>query len=122
MAGRRGRRRRGDPPAGAAGVTIDNGLGIYALDLPCGRFWGHDGGVFGMATQSLSSPDGERQLSFGMNWTKYQHLDDNGNVEPSPIDFALVDHLLLAVCGQSGARAAQTPLVLFPTGGLSVKR
>ncbi|MEU7855096.1 serine hydrolase domain-containing protein [Nonomuraea sp. NPDC049141] len=111
-------------PVLAGGVAIDYGLGIYSIDLPCGRFWGHDGGVFGMLTQSLSSPDGKRQLSFGLNLAKYQHLDDNGNIEPSPIDYALVDHVLLALCGQSGARTSQasSPLVLFPTAGLSVKR
>jgi D-alanyl-D-alanine carboxypeptidase len=99
------------------GGQIDNyGLGIYALDLPCGRFWGHDGGVFGMATQSLSTPDGGRQLSFGLNLIKYQRIDENGAVEPSPIDYALVDHMLLALCGQSAAtaRTSQAPFLPFP--------
>ncbi|MFI7700286.1 serine hydrolase domain-containing protein [Nonomuraea sp. NPDC049480] len=98
------------------GGQIDHyGLGIYALDLPCGRFWGHDGGVFGMGAQSLSSPDGGRQLSFGINYMKYQRIV-NGVVEPSPIDFAIVDHMLLALCGQSAAtaRTTQAPFLPFP--------
>ncbi|TMR94742.1 beta-lactamase family protein [Nonomuraea basaltis] len=109
----------------AGGGQIDYGLGIYSVDLPCGRFWGHDGGVFGMITQSLSSPDGSRQVSFGINRAKYQTIDENGNIELSPIDFALGDHLMLAVCGQSAAtaKASQAPFVPFPADKeLSVKR
>ncbi|WP_223166802.1 serine hydrolase domain-containing protein [Nonomuraea sp. SYSU D8015] len=104
-------------PVRVGGGQIDAyGLGIYALDLPCGRFWGHDGGVFGMLTQSLSSPDGRRQVSFGLNRAKYQRIDENGAVEPSPIDYAIVDHMLLALCGQGAAtaRTAQAPVTPFP--------
>ncbi|SMD05666.1 D-alanyl-D-alanine carboxypeptidase [Kibdelosporangium aridum] len=86
----------------------DYGLGIYAFDLPCGRFWGHNGRVFGMGTRSVSSRDGHRQLSFGVNSTWYQRLDENGNVEPSPIDFALVKHEVLALCGPGAATANAT--------------
>jgi D-alanyl-D-alanine carboxypeptidase len=105
------------------GAQIDYGLGLYHLDLPCGRFWGHDGGVFGMLTQSLSSADGTRQVSFGLNRAKYQTLNENGEIEASPIDFAVVDHLLLALCGQSAAtaKASGTPFVPFAADRLSVK-
>ncbi|MGN9841149.1 serine hydrolase domain-containing protein [Nonomuraea sp. H19] len=108
----------------AGGGQMDYGLGLYYLDLPCGRFWGHDGGVFGMGTQSLSSPDGTRQISFALNLMKYQTIDENGNLEPSPIDFALGDHLLLALCGQSAptAKSSGTPFVPLPADRLSVKR
>jgi D-alanyl-D-alanine carboxypeptidase len=102
-------------PVLAGGARIDYGLGLYYLDLPCGRFWGHDGGVFGMATQSLSSPDGTRQISFGVNRTKYQQLDENGAVVASPIDYAMVNHLLLALCGQSATTFARSQLMPFPT-------
>ncbi|MFI6927731.1 serine hydrolase domain-containing protein [Nonomuraea spiralis] len=108
-----------------AGVSGAYGLGIYATDLPCGRFWGHSGGVFGMATDSYTSPDGARQLSMGVNRTKYQSLDENGNIVISPIDYATVDYLLLGLCGQSSARtkAAQPQIVPFAVDRLlSVKR
>ncbi|MCK2220150.1 beta-lactamase family protein [Actinomadura sp. ATCC 31491] len=104
-------------PVLAGGGRIEYGLGIYALDLPCGRFWGHDGGVFGMATQSLSSPDGARQISFGVNRTKYQTVDENGHLVPHAIDYAQVDHLLVALCGDAGAaaaKAATAPFLPFP--------
>ncbi|GGY19544.1 hypothetical protein GCM10010384_27400 [Streptomyces djakartensis] len=29
------------------------GLGIYAVDLPCGRFWGHSGAVFGAGVRPV---------------------------------------------------------------------
>jgi D-alanyl-D-alanine carboxypeptidase len=55
---------------------------------------------------------------------KYQTVDENGNLEPSPIDFALGDHLLLALCGQSAptAKSSGTPFVPLPADRLSVKR
>ncbi|MGW4412343.1 hypothetical protein ACWEJ6_50685 [Nonomuraea sp. NPDC004702] len=78
-----------------------------------------------MATDSYTSPDGARQLSMGVNRTKYQSLDENGNFVISPIDYATVDYLLLGLCGQSPARtkAAQPEIVPFAVDRLvSVKR
>jgi D-alanyl-D-alanine carboxypeptidase len=107
----------------AGGGGIDYGLGLYSIDLPCGRFWGHDGAVFGMGTQSLSSPDGERQVSFGINLMKYQRVDENGNIEVSPIDVAVVEHLLLALCGTTlpQAKASQPSFVPFATDRLAAR-
>ncbi|MPY64503.1 serine hydrolase domain-containing protein [Streptomyces spongiae] len=83
-------------PAGG----FDYGLGIYALDVPdCGRFWGHDGAVFGAGTLALSSRDGKRQLALGWNLMKYQRLNEDGTGwEPSPIDDALDEHVIRALC------------------------
>ncbi|MFF3935175.1 serine hydrolase domain-containing protein [Streptomyces phaeofaciens] len=78
---------------------LDHGLGIDALDLPdCGRFWGHDGAVFGAGTIALSSRDGRHQVALGWNMTKYQRVGDDGTFEPSPIDDALYGHLTQALC------------------------
>ncbi|MGP4099574.1 serine hydrolase domain-containing protein [Nonomuraea sp. KM90] len=111
-------------PVLAGGAPLNYGLGIYSYDLPCGRFWGHSGGVFGMGTESISSPDGGRQLSMGINLMKYQRLDENGYPQVSPIDVATVNHILTGLCGQSAAqaRAAQPSFVPFAVDGLSVKR
>lgn len=81
-------------------LAIDYGLGIYALDLPgCGRFWGHDGGVFGAGTISFTRADGKRQLSMGYNLMKYQRLNEDGTeLEPSPIDEAIIIHLVKGLC------------------------
>ncbi|WP_307835449.1 serine hydrolase domain-containing protein [Streptomyces adelaidensis] len=93
--------RRTVPVEVAPGAAIDYGLGIYTLDLPgCGRFWGHDGGVFGAGTISLTSADGSRQLSMGWNLMKYQRLNEDGTaLEPSPIDEAVNEHIVEALCG-----------------------
>ncbi|MER7131790.1 serine hydrolase domain-containing protein [Streptosporangium saharense] len=107
---------------GQGNVLMNYGLGIYAQDLPCGRFWGHDGGVFGMGTFSLSSQDGRRQISLGINLMKYQRFDDDGVLQPHPIDHALGDHLLRALCGPGAALARGTTLVPFPTQQVLVKR
>ncbi|MFI7613711.1 serine hydrolase domain-containing protein [Nonomuraea terrae] len=111
-------------PVLLGGYPAPYGLGIYATDLPCGRFWGHSGSVFGMGTESMSSPDGTRQMSIGMNRTKYQPLDENGFPAASPIDPALVVHLLEGLCGPATARtrAAQPSFVPFAVDRISVKR
>ncbi|NUW41798.1 serine hydrolase domain-containing protein [Nonomuraea rhodomycinica] len=100
-------------PVLAGGGRVDYGLGLYRLDLPCGRFWGHDGGVFGMLTQSLVSEDGRRQLSLGLNRAKYQRLGDDGTVEPSPIDYAMAEHMLVALCGQAPQARSAQPFLPF---------
>ncbi|MFC5823924.1 serine hydrolase domain-containing protein [Nonomuraea insulae] len=112
-------------PVMVGGGALDYGLGLYAYDLPCGRYWGHSGSVFGMGTESVSSPDGSRQLSMGMNLTKYQRVDENGVLLPSPIDQAIVEYFLLGICGQSGAQAktSQPSFVPFAVDrAVSVKR
>ncbi|MEU6715427.1 serine hydrolase domain-containing protein [Nonomuraea sp. NPDC046802] len=103
------------------GVSPTYGLGLYAVDLPCGRFWGHDGAVFGMGTQSLATPDGSRQFSFGINLMKYQRLDDT---EPNPIDVANYQHAIQATCGPDAARTAKSAppsFVPFQTDSFTVK-
>ncbi|WUH97844.1 beta-lactamase family protein [Spirillospora sp. NBC_00431] len=88
-------------------VLMNYGLGLYATDLPCGTFWGHDGSVFGAGTQSLSSAGGARQLSFALNLSKYHKLDANGVPVPDPIDSALSAHVVEALCG-SGPETRST--------------
>ncbi|NUW32056.1 beta-lactamase family protein [Nonomuraea sp. SMC257] len=103
-------------PVLSPGGRVDYGLGLYTVELPCGRFWGHDGGVFGMTTQSLVSEDGRRELSFGLNLTKYQRIGDDGRPQPGPIDYAMGEHMLVALCGQvpqAEARTARAPFQPF---------
>ncbi|WP_051300982.1 serine hydrolase domain-containing protein [Actinomadura rifamycini] len=83
-------------------LIVNYGLGLYSMDLPCGTFWGHDGAVWGAGTQSLSTADGSRQVSFAMNLTKYQKIE-NGAVVPHPIDYAMSSFLLKAACGDAPA-------------------
>ncbi|MGW4638467.1 hypothetical protein ACWEN6_08060 [Sphaerisporangium sp. NPDC004334] len=49
---------------------------------------------------------------------KYQHIDENGQVQVHPIDIAMARHMLVALCGPQAAtpstlRAPAVPL--FPT-------
>ncbi|MFF2012367.1 serine hydrolase domain-containing protein [Streptomyces sp. NPDC058195] len=78
----------------------DYGLGLFAVDVPgCGRFWGHDGAVFGAGTIALSSPDGRRQVATGWNLTKYERINADGTgFEPSPINDALNRYVIGALC------------------------
>ncbi|WP_433294085.1 serine hydrolase domain-containing protein [Actinoplanes sp. CA-030573] len=73
------------------------GLGIGYMDLPCGRIWGHGGGVIGHTTESLHSEDGSRQVTEGENLIGYETEG-----QPSPIDDARVQFLLQALCGTAG--------------------
>ena len=103
----------------AGPVGIDYGLGIYVLDLPgCGRFWGHDGAVFGAGTIALSSRDGKRQLAMGWNLMKYQRLTEDGTAfEPSPIDDAINGHVVKALCPNLESRGvAAAARQLLPEG------
>ena len=90
-----------------SGAVFDYGLGIYPLDLPCGRFWGHDGSVPGMETFAFSDAGGGHQFAFGTNLRTYQQLDESGNPVTHAIDFALGDHLLEAACGPDAGAATR---------------
>ncbi|QFQ98875.1 beta-lactamase family protein [Streptomyces phaeolivaceus] len=110
--------RRTVPVEIAPGAAIDYGLGIYTLDLPgCGRFWGHDGGVFGAGTISLTREDGDRQFSMGWNLMKYQRLNEDGTaLEPSPIDEALDVHLAEGLCPDGAGEELKSGLAAGDAG------
>ena len=91
-----------DPADPAAGGY---GLGLYWVDLPCGRFWGHDGGTIGHQTVSWHSPDGQRQVTYAQNMAFYQ----TSPTEPHPIDVALVNFLVTALCGPATAATLAAP-------------
>jgi D-alanyl-D-alanine carboxypeptidase len=81
-----------DPAAPEAGGY---GLGLYWLQTPCGRFWGHDGGTVGHLTVSWHSADGTRQMTYAQSMTFYQ----TSPTEPHPIDVAAAEFYLTAICG-----------------------
>ncbi|RBQ17317.1 hydrolase [Spongiactinospora rosea] len=112
-------------PVQAGGLpAFGYGLGLFSVDAPCGRFWGHDGSVFGMLTISLTSEDGRRQVSLGLNLSKYQKIGEDGLPIPHPADEALNRHLLQGLCGTSAPQAKTTTpaFPLFPTQDVLVKR
>jgi D-alanyl-D-alanine carboxypeptidase len=39
---------------------LGDGLGIFSSQLPCGRFWGHEGGILNYATIVAASDNGNR--------------------------------------------------------------
>ncbi|MGW2816328.1 serine hydrolase domain-containing protein [Streptomyces sp. NPDC001415] len=91
-------------------VVMHYGLGVYAVDSPCGRFWGHNGVVFGAGTSVLSSADGKRQMAIASNLTKYQKIGKDGKLEPSPIDAAFNGFYLQALCGKDAGDRAGEPV------------
>jgi D-alanyl-D-alanine carboxypeptidase len=71
------------------------GLGLYSVRLPCGLFWGHDGGTIGHQTISWHSADGRVQMTFAQNMAFYQ----TSPTEPHPIDVADAEFFIAALCG-----------------------
>ncbi|WP_250036971.1 serine hydrolase domain-containing protein [Paractinoplanes maris] len=80
------------------------GLGLYAVDLPCGRVWGHDGGTIGHLAISWHSPDARRQVTLALNMAFYR----TSPTEPHPIDVAVNDFLTTAMCGDQPAAKSAT--------------
>ncbi|WP_197287802.1 serine hydrolase domain-containing protein [Streptomyces apocyni] len=94
-----------DPQGNQVG---EYGLGITVTDLGrCGRFWGHGGTAFGMATESLISEDSRRQLVYGVNATNYQRFDENGGLKPHPIDKARAQLVQDSLCQNSTASSTR---------------
>jgi D-alanyl-D-alanine carboxypeptidase len=94
-----------DPAEPEAG---GDGLGRYWVQLPCGRFWGHDGGTIGHQTISWHSADGTRQLTYAHSMAFY--------AVPA-IDTALADFLVTALCGPGQPLAKAAPLRLPTAAG-----
>lgn len=86
-----------------------SGLGIQTRELSCGTFWGYDGGTWGAHTLAYASADGRRQAAVGINRMGYQSLDEEGWIQPHPIDTALLHHLDRALCGTGGTTPAHAP-------------
>ncbi|MGK5677829.1 serine hydrolase domain-containing protein [Actinoplanes sp. URMC 104] len=80
------------------------GLGLYFVDLPCGRVWGHDGGTIGHLTVSWHSADARRQVTLALNMAFYQ----TSPTEPHPIDVAVAQFLTTALCGDQPSLKAAT--------------
>ncbi|NHD17567.1 MULTISPECIES: serine hydrolase domain-containing protein [unclassified Actinopolyspora] len=102
--------RRTVPVPGSTGMRY--GLGLMRFDAgSCGTLWGHEGKVWGMSTLSLHSTDGSRQLSYGMNLTDYQRLDESGSPIPHPIDRRIqeLQNDVLCGAGGSGSGPSRTP-------------
>jgi hypothetical protein len=56
---------------------------------------------------AFGSPDGERQAAIGINRSKYQSLDAEGNVELHPADTAISQHLNQSLCGTTEGTPAE---------------
>ncbi|MFD1930243.1 serine hydrolase [Nonomuraea mangrovi] len=101
-------------PGPGVPVTFDYGLGLIAYDTPCGKLWGHDGGVIGMATLSLSTEEGGRQASSGINTTWHPGTEAGTQ--------AWAAHTVGAVCGTTGRFTATDAKNLLLDASAPVKR
>jgi D-alanyl-D-alanine carboxypeptidase len=82
------------------------GLGLYWTQLPCGKFWGHDGGTIGHQTISWHSADGKTQMTYAQSMAFYQ----TSTTEPHPIDIAVSDFIVEALCGPQPATLRSAPV------------
>ncbi|BFV59562.1 serine hydrolase domain-containing protein [Kitasatospora sp. CMC57] len=46
---------------------VEYGLGLWRTTLPCGEFWGHDGGIPGYSTMLMGDVTGRRQITYSVN-------------------------------------------------------
>jgi len=67
------------------------GLGLYTIQTPCGRIWGHDGGVPGYATFAWNDESGRRGFVAGLPTAQDEAIGE-----------ALETLLLAAVCRAFG--------------------
>jgi D-alanyl-D-alanine carboxypeptidase len=94
--------RRTVPIISQEGRTIDYGLGLYPMEVPGGRtFWGHGGTAWGAGALSMTSADGERQMSVAVNLQRWNRLDSSGKPRPHPIDDALAALYRAAMYGSA---------------------
>ena len=84
-------------------TTVEGGygLGLYRVDLPCGTFWGHDGGTIGHQTISWHSADGRTQMTYAHSMAFYQ----TSPTEQHPIDVATNAFIMAALCGDAAPAA-----------------
>jgi D-alanyl-D-alanine carboxypeptidase len=91
------------PVVSQEGKIIDYGLGLHKREVPGhGTFWGHDGSVWGAGAVSMTSADGERQMSIAVNLQRWNRLDSSGRPQPHPIDDALAALYHVAMSGNGG--------------------
>lgn len=83
-------------PRGALfGGEIEYGLGVYRVPDPCNEgeyLYGHDGAALGTLSINWSSPDGERQITAGVNTRDYSGEEPLYNFDD------LLTPMLLATC------------------------
>jgi D-alanyl-D-alanine carboxypeptidase len=72
------------------------GLGLYSIDTPCGRVWGHDGGVPGYITIAWNDESGHRGFALGLPTLPDESI---GN--------ALADAIGIATCRMLGQPAPE---------------
>jgi D-alanyl-D-alanine carboxypeptidase len=79
---------------------IEYGLGLHKMEIPGrGTFWGHDGTVWGAGALTMTRADGKRQMSFAVNFIRWNNLDSSGRPQQHPIDDTLPALYRLAICG-----------------------
>ncbi|WP_052498867.1 serine hydrolase domain-containing protein [Streptomyces vietnamensis] len=97
------------PATALDGSPIQYGLGLHRVDLGGSTFWGHDGTVWGSGTMSLTSADGERQMSVSVNLIRWNRPDASGRPQPHPIDGAMKALYQRALCGEDLNGHAEDP-------------
>jgi D-alanyl-D-alanine carboxypeptidase len=98
---------RSVPVISLEGKLIDYGLGLHKFEG--GACWGHDGSAWGAGAISMSSADGERQLSVAVNLQRWNSLDSAGKPQRHPIDGALAAFCRQALHGDGTIPSGAAP-------------
>ena len=81
------------------------GLGLYWIQLPDGKVWGHDGSVIGHQTVSWHTEDGKRQMTYAQSMSFYQTAPG----VPHPIDIARAQFWVAAFSDAEAVTARSAP-------------
>ena len=82
------------------------GLGLYWVQLPGGKVWGHDGGTIGHQTVSWHTEDGKRQMTYAHSMAYY---NQSPSEEPHPIDIASTRFFLAALSDAEAPAVRSAP-------------
>lgn len=89
------------------------GLGLAWEQLPCGKIWGHTGGVIGQTTVSWHSADGTRQVTLGENLSYYTNSAEQQAVSQAE------KFLVAAMCGTETTTTTATTMAATQQRGFT---
>ncbi|GAA3628412.1 serine hydrolase domain-containing protein [Kineosporia mesophila] len=76
------------------------GLGLYWMDTPCGRVWGHDGATLGNSSTTFTTADGGQ--TYATDTTTRLYAADPADPRLQTFAFAYSEAQVTAMCGMFG--------------------
>ncbi|MFF0388315.1 serine hydrolase domain-containing protein [Kitasatospora sp. NPDC004615] len=94
-----------------ASAAVGYGLGLQRMTMPCGEFWGHDGGIPGYNTLLVGEANGQRQFATSIN--RYDMSDHAAMIRTSNALYST------GICGNRPSTSSPSTTMLRPAGPLT---